>query len=254
MNLNLLTTGGAVALALFFNVPSSTVHRDLTGFSANLPTVSLPEKGNSRNPWQNLFDGKTLSGWHIYQKQGQPVTEKWVVQDGAIHLTSGGVGDLVTDKDYSNFEMEIEWKIAEAGNSGIMYHISEEPKFGATYETGPEMQVLDNERHPDAKAGREGNRTAGALYDLQKPITPMAAKPAGGWNKARLVVRKGKAQHFLNGKKIAEYPTSGPEWDKMVSESKFKKLGGFGKFQTGKIALQDHGDLVWYRNIRIREL
>ena len=241
-------------MTLLLNVPTSTAHRDLAGFPANLPTASLLEKENSRNPWQNLFDGKTLSGWHIYQKQGQPVTEKWVVQDDAIHLTGGGVGDLVTDKDYGDFDLELEWKIAQAGNSGIMYHISEEPKFAATYETGPEMQVLDNERHPDAKFGREGNRTAGALYDLQKPITPMAAKPAGEWNKARLVIRKGKARHFLNGKKVADYPTSGPEWDKMVSVSKFKGWGGFGKFQTGKIALQDHGDRVWYRNIRIREL
>jgi len=135
-----------------------------------------PKKGK----WATLFDGKSLTGWHTYLKMGQPVSDKWAVDDGAIHYTGGrGAGDLVTDKEYGDFELEVEWKIAEGGNSGIIYHVHEDPEFKATYNTGPEMQVLDNERHPDAKQGRDGNRTAGAIYDLQKPITPMAAKPAG---------------------------------------------------------------------------
>ncbi|AQG80806.1 3-keto-disaccharide hydrolase [Spirosoma montaniterrae] len=215
------------------------------------PTPLKPKKGK----WESLFDGKTLTGWHNYLKAGQPVSDKWTVDNGAIHYAGGrGGGDIVSDKEYTNFELEIEWKIAEGGNSGIIYRVHEDPKFKATYQTGPEMQVLDNERHPDAKQGRDGNRTAGALYDLQKPITPNAAKPAGEWNKARLVVNNGRAEHYLNGKKIADYPTSGPEWDAMVAESKFKGWEGFGKYATGHIALQDHGDKVWYRNIRIREL
>jgi hypothetical protein len=239
MNIKQLITGGAVALTLLFTVNT---------------TDAAPGPVLKKGKWETLFDGKTLNGWHIYQKPGQPVTEKWVVQDGAIHLAQGRAGDLVTDKEFGDFELELEWKIAEGGNSGIIFHVMEDPKYKNTYETGPEMQVLDNERHPDAKQGRDGNRTAGALYDLQKPITPMAAKPAGEWNKARLVISKGKAEQYLNGKKTAEYMTSGPEWDAMVAESKFKGWGGFGKFQTGKIALQDHGNQVWFRNIRIREL
>ncbi|MBO0934233.1 3-keto-disaccharide hydrolase [Fibrella aquatilis] len=220
--------------------------------NATLSEAAMPKKG----PWQTLFDGKTLAGWHIFQKPGIPTDTKWVVEDGAIHYVTGSKsgGDLVTDKDYGNFELELEWKISEGGNSGIIYHVSEDPKYKATYQTGPEMQVLDNERHPDAKMGHDGNRTAGALYDMQKPITPNAAKPAGEWNKARLVINKGKAEQYLNGKKIAEYPTSGPEWDAMVANSKFKGWEGFGKFATGKIALQDHSNPVWFRNIRIREL
>lgn len=214
-------------------------------------TYSKPPKGK----WESLFNGKDLSGWHTYLKAGQPVTPNgWVVDNGTIHLTKGGVGDLVTDKEYGNFELEIEWKIAKNGNSGIIYHVHEDPKFKSTYLTGPEMQVLDNVGHPDAKQGRDGNRTAGALYDLQKPITPNAAHPAEAWNKARLVVKDGHIEHYLNGKKVADYHNPSPEWDKMVEASKFKGWEGFGKYATGHIALQDHGNLVWYRNIRIREL
>jgi hypothetical protein len=208
-----------------------------------------------KSDWTSLFDGKTFAGWHTYNNPGQPVSEKWIIADGAMHYTGGrGGGDLVTDKEFGNFELEIEWKIAETGNSGIMYHVYEDPKFAATYHTGPEMQVLDNERHPDAKQGRDGNRTAGCLYDMLPPATPGAAKPATEWNKARLVLSNGRAEHYLNGKKMADYATSGPEWDKLVATSKFADWPGFGKYSTGRIALQDHGDQVWFRNIRIREL
>jgi len=221
--------------------------------SAATPGSSKPKKGK----WGNLFDGKSFAGWHTFKKAGQPVTDadKWVIDDGAMHYTGGrGGGDLVTDKEYGDFELEIDWKIAEKGNSGIIYHVSEDPKYTATYNTGPEMQVLDNERHPDAKAGKNGNRTAGSLYDMLPPSDKSAHKPAGEWNKAKLVIKGGKAEHYLNGKKIVEYPTSGPEWDKMVEGSKFKGWEGFGKYQKGHLALQDHGDQVWYKNIRIREL
>ncbi|SOD93611.1 3-keto-disaccharide hydrolase [Spirosoma fluviale] len=244
-------TIGFLALTLTLNVNS------VNAAPVPAPTTSAavqPKHVLKKGKWANLFDGKTLSGWHVYLKEGQPVSDKWTIDDGAIHLASGGAGDLVTDKEYGNFELEVEWKIAEGGNSGIIFHVHEDPKFKSTYQTGPEMQVLDNERHPDAKQGRDGNRTAGSLYDLQKPVTPGAAKPAGEWNKARLVINNGKAEQYLNGKKTAEYPTSGPEWDKMVAESKFKGWEGFGKYATGHIALQDHGNKVWFRNIRIREL
>ena len=215
------------------------------------PNPKNPKKGK----WETLFDGKSFAGWHNYLKSGQPVTSEWAVDDGAIMYTGArGGSDLVTDKEYGDFELEVEWKIAEGGNSGIIFHVHEDPQYKATYQTGPEMQVLDDERHPDAKQGRDGNRTSGALYDIQKPVTPNAAKPAGEWNKARLVIKNGRGEHYLNGKKVADYPTSGPEWDAMIAESKFKDWKGFGKYPTGHIALQDHGNKVWYRNIRIREL
>ena len=150
--------------------------------------------------------------------------------------------------------MILNWKLTGKWNSGIIYHVSEDPKYTATYNTGPEMQVLDNERHPDAKEGKNSNRVAGSLYDMLPPTDLSAYKSAGEWNKAKLVIKGGKAEHYLNGKKIVEYSTSGPDWDKMVEGSKFKGWEGFGKYQKGHLALQDHGDKVWYKNVRIREL
>ena len=210
--------------------------------------ASEPRKGK----WVKLFDGKTLTGWHSYLKK--EASDKWQVEDGAIVLTGGGGGDLVTDKEYENYELELEWKISEGGNSGIIYRVHEDPKYKSTYNSGPEMQVLDNERHKDAKAGKNGNRTSGSLYDMLPPSDFSAQKVAGEWNKVKLVVNNGKVEHYLNGKKVVEYRTSGPEWDKMVSESKFKGWEGFNQFSKGHIALQDHGNKVWYRNIKIKEL
>jgi hypothetical protein len=201
--------------------------------------------------WKLLFDGKSLQGWRNYLKQD--VSPKWKVQEGAIVLTEGGAGDLVTAEEYGDFELELEWKIAEGGNSGIMYHVHEDPKFKATYATGPEVQVLDDERHPDAKQGKNGNRVAGSLYDMLPP-TKKATKPAGQWNKVKIVIKGGKAEHYMNGTKVVEYPTKGAEWDKMVADSKFKGWEGFGKYDKGLIALQDHGDKVMYKNIKIRPL
>lgn len=231
------TTLGVALLTLAIGTSATTLNESLKG------------------KWESLFDGKTLTGWHTYKKAGQPVSENWKAEDGAIHFTGGrGAGDLLTDKEYGNFELEMEWKISEGGNSGIIYHVSEDPKYNATYFTGPEVQVLDDERHPDAKAGVSGNHKAGSLYDMLPPADLNAVKPAGQWNKVRIVIANGKGEHYLNGKKVVEYPTSGPEWDKMVAASKFKAWDGFGKYATGRIALQDHGNEVWFRNIRIREL
>ncbi|GAB3326506.1 DUF1080 domain-containing protein [Larkinella ripae] len=239
MKISLSIMTRVVLLALVLNV-LNLVPSQATG----------PKKGK----WVKLFDGKSMAGWHNYLKQGQPVSDKWQVEDGAITLAGRGGGDLVTDQEYTNYELELEWKISEKGNSGIIYRVHEDPKFRSSYNTGPEMQVLDNERHPDAKAGKNGNRTSGSLYDLLPPSDFSAQKVAGEWNKVRLVVNNGTVQHYLNGKKVVEYKTSGPEWEKMVSESKFKGWEGFNKYDTGRIALQDHGDKVWYRNIRIKEL
>ncbi|MBC7920543.1 MAG: DUF1080 domain-containing protein [Ferruginibacter sp.] len=201
-------------------------------------------------PWKVLFDGKSTDAWRGFKKETFPGS--WQVEDGTLVLAGKGGGDLITKDQYENYELELEWKIAEGGNSGILYNVVEGPQYGAVYHTGPEMQILDNERHPDAKAGKNGNRTAGSNYDLIPPSKP--AKPANEWNKVRLVVNKGHVEHWLNGAKVVDYQLWSPEWEAMVKGSKFASMPDYGKAKKGHIALQDHGDKVWFRNIRIREL
>jgi Domain of Unknown Function (DUF1080) len=211
-------------------------------------TSSTPQK-----KWKKLFDGKSFAGWHNYLKKD--VSSKWQIEDGAMVLTGKGGGDLITDQEYANFELELEWKIAPGGNSGIFFGVFEDPKYSTPYMTGPEIQVLDDAKHPDSFAGKAGNHKAGSLYDMLPPADLTVVKPANEWNKARVILNNGRAEHYLNGKKIVEYATAGPDWDAMVANSKFKNWGGFGKYNAkGKIGLQDHGDKVWYRNIRIKEL
>lgn len=220
---------------------------------AALMTISISQAQTSKKgKWVSLFDGKTLNGWKIYNKP--TMSDKWKVEDGAIVMTEKGGGNLTTVGQYGDFELEIEWKISEAGNSGIIFHVQEDPKYGQPYSTGPEIQVLDDAKHPDSFKGASGNHKAGSLYDLLPPTDLTAVKPAGQWNKAKLIIKNGKGESWLNGKKVVSFPTKGPEWDKLVAGSKFKDWDGFGKFDKGHISLQDHGDKVWYRNIRIKEL
>ncbi|TAG16895.1 MAG: DUF1080 domain-containing protein [Cytophagia bacterium] len=209
--------------------------------------------GTPPKKWKTLFDGKSFAGWHNYLKKD--VSSKWKIEDGAMVLAEKGAGDLVTDQEFADFELELEWKIAPGGNSGIFFGVFEDAQYKTPYMTGPEIQVLDDAKHPDSFEGKAGNHKAGSLYDMLPPSDLTAIKPADEWNKARFVLQKGRATHYLNGKKIVEYPISGPEWDAMVAGSKFKGWGGFGKYNAkGKIGLQDHGDKVSFRNIRIREM
>jgi len=203
-----------------------------------------------------LFDGKTTKGWRNFKKQ--TIGSAWKVADGAIMLDAqkkpdGGWqavdgGDIVTDGEYENYELRLEWKIAPCGNSGVIYNVVESDKYDYVWQTGPEMQVLDNTCHPDALIEKH---RAGDLYDLIacKYVT---VKPAGQWNKARLVIKNGKLEHWLNGKKVVETEMFTSEWTQMIAGSKFKDMPDFGKARKGRISLQDHGDPVWYRNIKIR--
>jgi hypothetical protein len=199
--------------------------------------------------WVSLFDGKTPSGWRGYKKAGFP-EKGWVIEDGTLRvIKGGGGGDIVTPEEYGDFELALEFKCAPAANSGIMYRCSEAKDF--PWMTGPEFQVLDDSGHRD---GQNAKHSVGALYDL---IAPPANKPEakpGEWNHARIRIKDGVLQHFLNGMKVVETRIDNEQWREMISASKFKQWPGFGLEKKGRIALQEHGDDVWFRNIKVRRL
>lgn len=204
-----------------------------------------------KDGWTLLFDGKTMSGWRNYRSD--KVSDRWKVSNGELYLdktVTKGTGDIITDKEYKDYELAIDWKISPCGNSGIIFNVVEDAKFENTYNTGPEMQVLDNTCHPDAKITKH---RAGDLYDLIS-CSKETVKPAGEWNQVRIISKNAKMEFWLNGTKVVEFTMHTPEWDQMVAKSKFNTMPGFGKALKGRIALQDHGDAVWFRNIKIREL
>lgn len=206
--------------------------------------------------WELLFDGKTKNGWHVFNNKTDG--SAWVVSDGTLHLnpakkqdwqTVGG-GDIVTEKEFDNFHLTLDWKLDTAGNSGIMFYVKEDSKYEQAWHTGPEMQVLDNARHGDAKIIKH---RAGDLYDLITS-SPETVKQAGEWNHVEIISNRGSLEFQLNGTKILTTTLWDDNWRKLLAESKFNKWADFGTFKTGRIALQDHGDPVWYRNIKIKKL
>lgn len=207
----------------------------------------------------SIFDGKTTTGWRSYGKPGFPESG-WEVVDGTLHVIGSGAGeaggsggDIIYDKKLSNFELEFEWKISEGGNSGI-FILGQEIPGEPIYKSSPEMQILDNDRHPDAKLGVNGNRMAGSLYDLI-PANPQNTKPVGEWNTAGILVYQGTVVFKQNGANVVEFHLWTDDWKKMVADSKFKDWEWFvNPAKEGYIGLQDHGNDVWFRNIRIKEL
>ncbi|MCB0487979.1 MAG: DUF1080 domain-containing protein [Cyclobacteriaceae bacterium] len=219
-------------------------------------TESATTETQANEEWVSLFDGASLDGWRSY-KSDQPGSA-WKIDDGAIVLDDsnmdGGAivdaGNLMTVNEYENFEFSIEWKISPCGNSGIMFNVVADSTFQEPWHTGPEMQVLDNTCHPDAKIIKH---RAGDLYDMISCSTE-TVKPAGEWNEVRILSDQGKLKFWLNGENVVSADMRAPEWDAMVAQSKFKDLPYFGKARKGHLVLQDHGNKVWYRNIKIREL
>ncbi len=209
------------------------------------------------NEWIVLFDGTSFNHWHEYLSED--VSEAWKIEDGAMVFYPNKDGgdtkahNLVTDAEFTDFELSLEWKIAEAGNSGIFWGVKELPRLPEAYQTGPEIQVLDNAKHPDAKNGT--THQAGSLYDMIAP-TKDVTKPVGAWNTCVIKInhKTNEGSVVLNGELIVNFPVNSPEWDAMVAKSKFADWSDFGKYTTGKIGLQDHGDQVAYRNIKIKEL
>lgn len=212
------------------NPPTPAAHNTLTEAEADAG-------------WQLLFDGETLDGWRSYYSEDLP--DGWRVEEGTMHRFGGG-GDIVSSGAYSSFELMVEWKVAEAGNSGIFYLAA--LGSDAIWESAPEMQVLDDAGHAD---GQNPLTSAGANYGLYAAPRGVVT-PAGEWNQARIVVSGDHVEHWLNDVMVVEYELGSDEWAELVASTKFAQWPEYGTSRTGHIGLQDHGDPVWYRNIKIR--
>ena len=229
----------------------------LTGCSENNATP-VDEQNNmltaaeKADGWTLLFDGKSVDHWKRFKQDGVPAA--WSAVDGVLAFTplqaKDDRGDIITKDTYSDFELKLEWKISKNGNSGILFYVVESDKYEKVYHTGPEMQVLDNDGHRD---GKIISHRAGDLYDLiiSKEET---VKPVGQWNAVKIVSKNGHLEQWLNGVKVVETTMWDDNWRKMIAESKFNGWEDFGTFKEGHISLQDHGDKVWYRNLKIRKL
>ena len=236
------------------------------------PQVDLASFPKDADGFYTIFNGKDFTGWRTYGRDA--VTPRWIIDDGSIKFNSKGAGeggDIMFAKKFGNFVLEVEWKVAQGGNSGIFYLTQEiesikddgSRQLEAVPFSAPEYQVLDNANHPDAKLGVDGNRQSASLYDMI-PAKPQNQKPYGQWNKARIEVNNGNVVHYQNGEKVLEYRLWTPQWTELLINSKFNP-GGWplafvllnncgGPSHEGYIAFQDHGDDVWFRNVRVKPL
>lgn len=228
-----LTVLLAGALACSAGRPDPAISRADTS-----PMTSAPA-------WQTLFDGTSTAAWRGYQMSTFPAG--WRIEDGTL-VRAAEAGDIITRDQYGDFELELEWMVPPGGNSGIMYRVTEADS--ATYRTGPEYQVLDDAAHAD---GANPLTSAGAAYGFHAPPRGLV-KPAGQWNATRIVSRGNHIEHWLNGTKAVEYEIGSADWETKLKASKFDAWKGYGRSPRGHIALQDHGDRVAFRNIRIRPL
>ncbi len=212
---------------------------------------SFNHKEINDGKWIWLFDGKTTNGWHSWKDTKAGAA--WKVEDGTLHLDPSikdGRGDLVSNNEYDNFDLKLKWKISPGGNSGVIFYVKDDPsKYEDTYNTGLEMQVLDNDKHPDGKIPKH---RAGNLYDLV--AGPDVVKPVGEWNQVEIISNNGSLKLYLNGTNVVTTTLWDDNWRKMVAGSKFKQWPDFGTFKSGHIALQDHGNDVWFKDIMIKKL
>jgi len=211
----------------------------LAGDEGGPNTLTAAEKEAG---WRLLFDGEDLSEWRNYR--ADDIDDKWVVEDGAFTLTGRGGGDIITREQFGAFEFKVDYRISKGGNSGLMYHVTEEEK--KPWQTGPEVQILDNAKGKDAQK-------AGWLYQLYAADTD-ATNPAGEWNTIHLVITPEKCVRYMNGVKYVEYDKGSEEWDQRVADSKFSRFENFGEAEKGHICLQDHGNVVSFRNVKIKPM
>jgi hypothetical protein len=236
----LLVLGTALSACAMNRTPEDSPSPSMSSSAPN--TLSEAER---REGWVSLFDGTNLSAWRGYKAEGMPAG--WQIVDGSLTRVARG-GDIITREKYGNFDLTYEWKVEPGGNSGIMFLVTEDNE--RTYESGPEMQVLDDERHAD---GKNPLTSAGALYAMY-PAPRGVVRPAGEWNTARIRLKDGHVQYWLNGTKTADAQIGGADWNAKVAASKFKEWPTYAKAKEGHIAIQDHGDRVMFRSIKIRKL
>ena len=211
----------------------------ISGISVAGKSASMQEAGKP------LFNGRSLEGWRGFKSAAPP--SGWAAVEGTLARTGPG-GDILTVDEFGDFELRLQWKIAEGGNSGIFFHVVD--AGNEVWESGPEMQILDNARHAD---GKNPLTSAGANYGLHAPVRDVT-RPVGEWNDVRLVVAGARIEHWLNEVKVVEYELWSPAWESLVKASKFITMPAYGRAKRGRIALQDHGDPVWFRNITVRVL
>lgn len=245
-------------------VPSTVNREGTSAMPAADQADNVLTKKEKKEGWLLLWDGKSLDGW-VSTRDGAAISKGWTVRDNELIADlpeNKGGGDIVTVKEFKNFILEVDFMLTPGANSGIKYFIQPNADGKGFSNVACEYQVLDDELHPDAKAGIDGNRTLASLYDLikgdaQKLDATKPVKPTNGvgkWNRARIEVRGEKVAHYLNGVKVLEYTRGTPEWKALVATSKFKNYKGFGEFATGHFLLQDHGNEVHYKNIKVKEL
>lgn len=238
MKLNTLFYIGMTTL--FLSSCASTLHNKLT-------------KEEKSDGWQLLFDGKTLNGWRDYN--GDKLTAPWFATDGTIQARGGGGdahGYIVTSKNYENFDLVWDWKIAKGGNSGMLYHVVENPAFKVPYVTGPEYQLIDNLGFPEPL--EDWQKTAADYAMHVADISKLIIKPAGEWNSSRIVFDNGHVEHWLNGQKVVEFEAWTEDWFARKHSGKWESAPEYGLASTGVICLQDHGSAAWFRNMKIKEL
>ncbi len=238
----MMLTAVAGGLALGIAGAAAPAAAQQKASEAMLNTLTAEEEAAG---WRLLFDGKTTAGWRGYKQQGMP--EGWQVVDGALTRV-GQAGDIVTVEQFQDFELTLEWMVEPGGNSGIFFRASEDTDW--IYQNAPEMQVLDDAAHQD---GLQRETAAGSNYALH-PAPEGVVKPAGEWNSVRIVVRGNHVEQWMNGVKVVEYELGSADWEQRVANSKFSAWPRYGRNPRGHIGLQDHGDRVAFRNIKIREL
>lgn len=236
-------TSRVIVLAglLVAGIVAGTLSANAQG-SVSPNTLTAAEKADG---WRLLFDGQTTSGWRGYRKQ--EMTDGWQVVDGALTRVGRG-GDIITVDQFQDFELAFDWKVAPGGNSGVFFRASEET--GAVWQNAAEYQILDNAGHKD---GQDPLTSTGSNYAMHAP-TKDVSKPAGEWNSSRIVVKGHQVEHWLNGERIVEYEIGSDEWLDLYNKSKFNKYATYGRVPRGHIAIQDHGDHVAFRSIKIRPL